>query len=425
MKQSTRAVETRGPGRGWRAILPAVRRIVEPRWLRCAATTAALALLSGPLLAEDTPEQARQKAIKKAQDALLTAARQGEASQVRVQLQAGADVNGRDGAQRTALLLAVRGGQLAFVRALIEAGANLDARDQDGRTALMEAARRKEARPALDLVSAGADVNVTDREGWTAAMLAVKEGTLAAARAIIRAPRQSSLDALVKETSALSLAAEQGRHALVRALIEAGAGVRKPAIGGRALQLAAQEGQADVVRTLMEARAPLGFSAWDNEVPLHAAAARGQWQVAEALLEAGLDPDQLDKSGQTALMKAAAGGHDKAVASLLRLGAAPDLADRDGWTALMFAAAHSSSGSVPAIRDLVRAGAGVNRRAGPNGKTPLMIAAEKGNDLATGELLRAGAQADLTAGGKTALDLALAEGNKRCAERLGYVEKPR
>jgi hypothetical protein len=26
--------------------------------------------------------------------------------------------------------------------------------------------------------------------------------------------------------------------------------------------------------------------------------------------------------------------------------------------------------------------------------------------------------------GKTALDLALAEGDKRCAERLGYVEKP-
>jgi len=91
----------------------------------------------------------------------------------------------------------------------------------------------------------------------------------------------------------------------------------------------------------------------------------------------------------------------------------------------MHAAAHPSSGSVAAIRDLVRAGAAVNRRAGSNGKTPLMIAAEKGNELATDELLRSGAQKDLTSGGKTALDFALAEGNKRCAERLGYVEKPR
>jgi uncharacterized protein len=386
---------------------------------------AALLLATRPLGAEDTPEQARQKAIKKAQDALFAAAKLGDPGQVRAQLRAGADVNARDSAQRTALLHAVRGGQLAVVRALIEAGAGLDVRDQEGRTALIEAARRKEAMPALDLVAAGADVNLADRDGWTALMFAAKEGTLAAARAIIRSPRQSSLDKLAKETSALSLAAERGRHALVRALIEAGAGVRKPEIGGRALQLAAQEEHVDIVRTLMEAKAPLGFSAWENEPPLHAAAARGQSLVAEALLQAGLDPDQVDRNGQTALMRAAASGHEKAVASLLRLGAAPDLADRDGWTALMHAAGHPSSGSVAAIGDLVRSGAGVNRRAGPNGKTPLMIAAEKGNELATDELLRSGAQADLTSSGKTALDFALAEGNKRCAERLGYVEKTR
>ena len=193
---------------------------------------AALLLAVTPLIADDTPEQARQKAIKKAQDALIAAAKQGDAGQVRAQLQAGADVNARDSAQRSALLHAVRGGQLAAARALIEAGADLDARDQDGRTPLMEAARRKEAMPALDLVAAGADANVADKDGWTALMFAAREGTLAAARAIIRSPKQSSLDALAKETSALSLAAERGRHALVRALIEAGAGVRKPEIGG-------------------------------------------------------------------------------------------------------------------------------------------------------------------------------------------------
>lgn len=400
-------------------------RLVWSHWPSCAVLAAALLLAARPLIADDTPEQARQKALKKAQDALIAAAKQGEVDQVLLQLQAGADVNARDSGQRTALLHAVRGGQPAVVRALIEAGADLDARDRDSRTALMEAARLKEALPARDLVAAGADVNVADKEGWTALMFAAKEGTLAAARAIIRSPKQSSLDALAKEASALSLAAERGRHALVRALIDAGAGVRKPDIGGRALQLAAQEGQVDVVRMLMEAKAPLGFSGWENEPPLHAAAARGQWLVVEALLEAGLDPEQVDRSGQTALMRAAASGHERAVASLLRLGAAPDLADRTGWTALMHAAAHPSSGSVPAIRDLVRAGAAVNRRAGPDGQTPLMIAAEKGNDLATDELLRSGAQPDLKSGGKTALDFALAEGNKRSAERLGYVEKPR
>src|SRR5204863_8705201 len=94
-------------------------------------------------------------------------------------------------------------------------------------------------------------------------------------------------DAVAKDTSALGVAAEHGRLALVRALIEAGAGVRKPEIGGRALQLAAQEGHVDVVRALMEAKAPLGFASWENEPPLSAAAARGQWLIVEALLEAG------------------------------------------------------------------------------------------------------------------------------------------
>jgi uncharacterized protein len=407
------------------ATMSAVRgRIVGSRWPWRGAMAAAVLLAARLVPAEDTPEQARLKAARKAQDALIAAARQGEVGPLRAQLQAGTDINARDGGQRTALLHAVRGGHLPAIRLLIEARPDLDARDPDGRTALMEAARRREAGPTLYLVAAGADVNLADKDGWTALMLAAKEGTLAAARAIIRSPRQSSLDVVARETSALSLAVDRRRHELVRALIEAGAGVRKPEVGGRALQRAAEQGHAEIVRTLMDAKAPLGFSGWENELPLHAAAARGQSPVVEALLEAGLEPDQADRGGQTALMRAAAGGHDKVVASLLRLGASPDLPDREGWTALMHAAAHSSSGSVAAIRDLVRAGAGVDRRAGPEGKTPLMIAAEKGNELATDELLRAGARADLKSRGKTALDLALAEGNKRCAERLGYVEKP-
>ena len=124
-------------------------------------------------------------------------------------------------------------------------------------------------------------------------------------------------------------------------------------------------------------------------------------------------------------MRAAAGGHDKAAASLLRLGAAPDLADRDGWTALMHAAAHPSSGSVR--RSATSPAPGPPSTAAPGRrKTALMIAAEKGNELAADELLRSEPpRPPCTSGGKTALDFALAEGNKACAERLGYVEKRR
>ena len=88
----------------------------------CVVAAAPRLLVAGSPHRRRHPEQARQKAIKKAQDALFAAAKQGDVGQVRAQLEAGADVNARDGAQRTALLNAVRGGQLAVVRALIESG---------------------------------------------------------------------------------------------------------------------------------------------------------------------------------------------------------------------------------------------------------------------------------------------------------------
>jgi ankyrin repeat protein len=383
-----------------------------------------MGLTVASVYAEDSPEVARQKAARKAQDALIAAARQGDMLALVPLLQQGTAVNVRDGSQRTPLILAVRGGHLPAVRALIAAKADLDLRDLDNRTALIEAARRKDSRAALDLVAAGADVNLADRGGWTALMHAAKEGTVASARQIIRSKKQSSLDAMAPDkTSALSIAAERGRTALVRLLIEAGVAVRKPEIGGRALQRAAEEDHADVVVALMEARAPLGFATWEGEPPLHAAAARGQQAVVEVLLEGGVDPDQADRSGQTALIKAAGGGHALAVASLLRLGASPDLPDRDDWAPLAHAAAHSSTGSMGTIRDLVRAGANVDRRIGKDGKTALMIAAEKGNELAVDELIRSGASLDLRSGGKRALDLAVAEGHKRCALKLGGTGK--
>ena len=383
-----------------------------------------MGLTVASVCAEDSPEVARQKAAKKAQDALIAAAKQGDMLALVPLLRQGTAVNARDGSQRTPLIHAVRGGHLPAVRALIAAKADLDLRDLDNRTALIEAARRKDSRAALDLVAAGADVNLADRDGWTALMHAAKEGTVASARQIIRSKKQSSLDAMARdESSALGIAAERGRTALVRLLIEAGVGVGKPEIGGRALQLAAEKDHAEVVLALMEAHAPLGFATWEGEPPLHAAAARGQQAVVEVLLEGGVDPDQADRNGQTALIKAAGSGHALVVASMLRLGASPNLPDRDDWAPLAHAAAHLSTGSTGTIRDLVRAGANVDRRIGKDGQTALMIAAEKGNELAVDELIRSGATFDLKSGGKTALDMALAEGHKRCALKLGWTGK--
>lgn len=71
-------------------------------------------------------------------DALLRAAREGNADTVKALLSSpGADVNATDERGSTALLEAARYGHDDVARALIAAGANIKARDHEGKTALM------------------------------------------------------------------------------------------------------------------------------------------------------------------------------------------------------------------------------------------------------------------------------------------------
>ena len=173
----------------------------------------------------------------------------------------------------------------------------------------------------------------------------------------------------------------------------------------------------------MSAGAPLGYASWDGELPIHAAASRDQYKVVEVLLQSGVPVDAADKDGRTALMKAAVGGHQQSVDALIAGGAEVDELDKDGWTALMHAAAHNTKGASGVIASLVRAGADVDRQGPKKGKTALMIAAEKGMEEAVGALIRARARLDILSSGKTAMDYALAAGQKRCAAKLGYVDK--
>jgi len=361
-------------------------------------------------------------AKNKPDEELIKAAKKGDSGKVSQWLSQGANINAQDGDQRTPLIHAVRGGKLEAVRTLLDAKADINIQDEDGNTALMEAAKRDEPQPALDLISAGAKLDVRDKDGWTALMEAAKHGTLAVARELIR--KNAELDVRTSDgRSALSLAAERGTTALVDELIEAKCDVRNPEFGGYALLVAAKNDRVDVVIRLMKARAPLGYSNWDGETPLHAAASRGQERVVAALLQAGVKPDLTDKQGRTPLILAAASGHEDVVEALLVGGAEPDHIDGNNWTALMYAAAHSSYGAAGSIKRLVRAGADVDRRAGYGGKTALMIAAEKGNEQTVDALLRAQARRDLKSNNRTALDFALLGGHEKCAEKLGYVKK--
>ena len=163
------------------------------------------------------------------------------------------------------LIDAVRQGDVATVRALLEGGSDVNAAQGDGMTALHWAAESGQAAVAEQLIAASADVGARTRIG---------------------------------SYMPLHLAARGGHGALVRLLLEAGAGSDPDAV-----------------------------TASSGVTPLHLAAAAigGEDAVAE-LLSHGADPNALESSaGQTPLIFAAGSNRVGAVETLLQGGADPGI----------------------------------------------------------------------------------------------------
>jgi ankyrin repeat protein/HEAT repeat protein len=183
----------------------------------------------------------------------------------------------------------------------------------------------------------------------------------------------------------LVVAAEFGKIARVRALLDAGAPVEEPNEGGTTpLYAASVSGHADVVSALLEAGAdPNRISLGDSDgLPLCAAACWGHAETVGLLLEGGADPNLTESGDWTPLLWAAAGGHTATVILLLDHVADPDVDSRT--TPLWLAA---NRGAVDVVRALLTHGADPAK---PNdqGSTPLEAALRwAGVDIAA-EMLR-------------------------------------
>jgi TonB family protein len=133
-------------------------------------------------------------------DAALT----GQAETVRSLLAKAkpADRDAVDARGWNALMYAVKGGHGEIVRMLLEAGASVDGRDDAGETALHLAARYGRARPAELLLRAGADLEARDSEGRSALYRAIERHSADVIELLQAA-------ALAKAKGALSLAATE------------------------------------------------------------------------------------------------------------------------------------------------------------------------------------------------------------------------
>lgn len=124
----------------------------------------------GPI---DEPDMGPQDPLNQA---LFSAASEGDTERARELIREGAEVDARSEMGWTALMLACDRGHLKTAQLLIEEGADIDARDPLGMTALMWAASKNMFGTARLLIGSGADINARNNEGHTALGLAYRHG---------------------------------------------------------------------------------------------------------------------------------------------------------------------------------------------------------------------------------------------------------
>jgi ankyrin repeat protein len=331
--------------------------------------------------------------------ALHWAAHDGDLSQVKALLKAGADVRAVNDYGATPMSEAAERGDPEIIRALLKAGADVESANPTGQTALMTVARNGSVAAAELLLKAGADVNAVERRrGQTALMWAAAQGQPTMVRFLVRHGARVDARSTVREWprrvtaepraqgrppggfTALLLAAREGCAACAQALVEGRADINLPDPDGiTPLLLAVLNARFDTAAYLIKAGADV--NRWDTwgRAPLYSAVdynttPRGgrpdrpssdvvtALQVTEMLLSKGANPnmqlklfppyrslgqdrggDSMLTVGTTPLIRAAKAGDTESIALLLKYKALPDLPNSLGITPLMAAAGIGST----------------------------------------------------------------------------------
>ncbi|KAL0719936.1 hypothetical protein Bca4012_069260 [Brassica carinata] len=169
-----------------------------------------------------------------------------------------------------------------------------------------------------------------------------------------------------------------------------------------ALHFAAREGQTEICRYLLE-ELKLDANTKDEagDTPLVHAARQGQIETAKYLLDHGADPNIASELGATALHHAAGTGEIELLKELLSRGVPVDSQSESG-TPLIWAAGHDQKDAVEVL---------LEHNANPNAETednvtPLLSAVAAGSVTCLELLIKAGAKANVFAGGATPLHIA-------------------
>jgi ankyrin repeat protein len=234
-----------------------------------------------------------------------------------------------------------------------------------------------------------------------------------------------SKDDLIKELSALNFqfngddfvrSAAEGDQKALGLFFAAGFDVNTPNTAGyTGLMVASERGRPDIIKLLLDHKADPNVTGRDGTSALMLASENNQPEIVKSLIGRGADPNRQDNNGWTALLKAAYQGNAKCIEIL----ASHTKLELD--RALLVATLMERKDAVKALLDN---GAEVDFRAS-DGRTPLILAAGKGNRDIVELLLRVGADASLTdQAGQTAQAVAAAKGFNDIAELLRHAPAP-
>ena len=301
------------------------------------------------------------------QTALMWAAAQADADVVRVLLAHGADVGARsdshllpvsrgDGdpfeqyvmeAQRgsTPLLFAARNGRIENVRLLLDAGADVNEAAPNGQSALVTASFSGQGELAAFLLERGANPNAADA-GYTALHTAVLRGDLRLAKALCahgadpnsrltRGSRQQrnlnwfGLSGAFAGATPFWLAAKYAEIDIMRFLVAAGADPLL-APNNEITPLMAAAGAGWTTRSSNRRDQGIGV---DAARLLVSAGERATWEGVKLALELGNDVNATDPGGNTALHAAARLAYPTVVELLLEHGAKLEIENEAGRSA--------------------------------------------------------------------------------------------
>ena len=213
--------------------------------------------------------------------------------------------------------------------------------------------------------------------------------------------------------TALHAATQQGKVAVVDALIAAGCQVEaESSEGATACYMAALNNQVEVLRRLIRAGADVNRAVSQSPCtrPLGIAAEQGNVDAIDCLLAAGALVDARNSEGATALLTGSQQGKLEAVRSLIRAGADVNLVFTLKGTSVTALMQASQCNHPSVVEALLEAGADANFANPGDGFTALMVACYNGSEASVRALLAGGADPRMVSHGRyegnTALSLA-------------------